>query len=203
MKTSAAGIALIKRNEGCRLEAYTDITGVWTIGFGDTLNVRPGMTITQQDAEERLVTRLANEFEPAVADAIGSTPTTQAQFDAMVSLAWNIGPAAFKKSTVAREHRAGNYQAAADAFRLWTQAGGRYVAALAKRREKERALYLSAAQPYPGPTPPAPDEPDEIPDGAIMSVQLGLRLAGDYDGPIDGIAGKDTKAGLQAFIGRL
>ena len=155
MKTSAAGIEIIKRNEGCVLTAYRDITGVLTIGYGDTQNVREGMTITQQEAEDRLATRLANEFEPAV-EAICIAPTTQPQFDAMVSLAWNIGTGAFARSTVARLHKAGQYAGAADAFRMWNKAGGKVIDALVRRRDEERALYLSA--------PAVPDVPQTAPE---------------------------------------
>src|SRR5690349_4997661 len=125
MKTSAAGLELIRRNEGCRLTAYLDTIAnpaVWTIGYGSTgPGVYQGLTITQQQADQILVDRLAHEFEPGVLSALQGAPVSQPQFDAMVSLAWNIGVGGFGKSSVARYHRAGNYQAAADAFRLWNK----------------------------------------------------------------------------------
>lgn len=145
MKTSPAGIALIKRFEGCQLEAYQDIVGVWSIGYGDTLDVGPATRITQQQAEDRLALRLAREFEPGVLEALQGAPVSQSQFDAAVSLSWNIGVGAFAKSSVARFHRAGDYAQAADAFRLWNKAGGSVIPGLVRRREEERALYLSGA----------------------------------------------------------
>src|SRR4051794_35312613 len=84
MRTSAAGIAIIKKYEGCKLTAYRDTIAdppVWTIGYGDTLNVRQGMTITQQEAEDGLTGRLAREFEPGVLAALQLAPVSQPQFD--------------------------------------------------------------------------------------------------------------------------
>lgn len=149
MKTSNAGLDLIRRNEGCILTAYLDRLAdppVWSIGYGDTLDVRPDMRITKREAEQRLADRLAREFEPGVMKALRGAPVTQLQFDAMISLAWNIGVGAFSRSSVARLHRAGEYAAAADAFRLWDKAGRRVLRGLARRREEECALYLSGTQ---------------------------------------------------------
>lgn len=167
MKTSPAGIDLIKRYEGCRLTAYLDRLAkppVWTIGYGETgPYVHEGLRYTQEQAETGLIRRLAEEFEPAVNEVAGAAPTTQPQFDAMVSLAWNIGTTAFlKQSSVARFHRQGKYTLAADAFRLWNRAGGVVLAALARRREEERALYLSGLPEAPtAPPPPAPVASDK------------------------------------------
>jgi lysozyme len=142
MRTSSAGLALIKTFEGCRLLAYRDVVGVWTIGYGSTKDVHPAQRITQAQAEALLVDRLAEEFEPGVLAAVAHAPTTQPQFDAMVSLAYNIGVGAFGGSSVARLHRLGHHEQAADAFLLWNRAGGRVVTALTRRRAAERVLYL-------------------------------------------------------------
>lgn len=194
MRTSAAGIALIKRNEGCRLETYTDITGTLTIGYGETgPYVVPGLHYTQAQAEEGLARRLANEFEPGVMAAIGSAPTTQTQFDAMVSLAWNIGVSAFTKSTVAREHKAGDYNAAADAFRLWNQSKGKMIPALARRREEERALYLSDAQVKPADAAPlVRGEAVECEIDADLLADLIRALQRVVGSEPDGIMGPNT-----------
>jgi lysozyme len=144
MKTNAAGIELIKRNEGCRLAAYLDSVGVWTIGYGDTgPHVVGDCTISQDEAEQRLVSRLEREFEPGVLRAIGDAQTTANQFAAMVSLAYNIGVGAFAGSTVARQHQAGNHAAAAEAFGLWNKAGGKVLAGLTRRRAEEAKLYAA------------------------------------------------------------
>jgi lysozyme len=176
VKTSQVGIDLIKQFEGCRLEAYQDIVGVWTIGYGSTKDVYEGMVITKQEAEDTLVERLADEFEPGVMSAIGTSPTTQNQFDAMISLAWNIGVGAFKRSSLARCHRAGYYEAAANMFIAYAHAGGKLVPALQRRREVEAALYRA---------------PDGIAAATVADVQRRLVALGHYIA-VDGIAGPHT-----------
>jgi lysozyme len=144
MKTNAAGITLIKSNEGCELTAYVCPAGRLTIGFGDTgPHVVHGMTITEEEAENLLAARLEREFENGVLRAIGDVPTTRNQFAAMVSLAYNIGVGGFAKSSVARFHREGNYEAAAEAFHLWNRGGGRVLAGLVRRRQEEADLYMT------------------------------------------------------------
>lgn len=147
MTCSPVGRALIERNEGLRLEAYPDPASggdPWTIGYGDTgPDVVPGLCITKEEASHRLTKRLDDDFGAAVNEAIGDAPTTQAQFDAMVSLSYNIGNGGFRRSSVLRLHLAGEYEAAADAFLLWNKAGGRVMRGLTRRRQEERALYLS------------------------------------------------------------
>lgn len=140
-RTGTAGLSLIKHYEGCRLEAYQDIVGIWTIGYGDTENVQPGLVITQAEAEERLRNRLARDFEPSVRQRL-TRLATQYQFDAMVSLAYNIGAIAFANSTLVRLFNAGDIQLAADQFPRWDKAGGKSVKGLRRRRAAERALYL-------------------------------------------------------------
>lgn len=190
MKTSPAGIALIKRNEGCRLKAYRDISGVWTIGWGETGDyVYEGLVYTQDMAELGLGRRLANEFEPAVNSIAAFAPTTQPQFDAMVSLAYNIGTGrldnpttpqnegrGFLGSSVARHHRAGNYPAAADAFWMWNRSGGEIIPGLVRRREEERTLYLSAL-PMPTPVPQPVSDAQRLREIAAELEAISVRLA--------------------------
>lgn len=132
---------LIKHYEGCQLKAYRDIVGVWTIGYGDTQNVQPDLVISQAQAEERLRARLARDFEPGVRAAL-TRVSTQGQFDAMVSLAYNVGVSAFANSTLVRLFNAGDIQLAGDQWTRWDKAGGVSVKGLRKRRAAERALYL-------------------------------------------------------------
>lgn len=143
----AAGLALIKRFEGLRLEAYQDVAGIWTIGYGHTRGVVPGMTITEAQADQALADDLGGA-EAVVDDATADVATGDNQFSAMVSLCFNIGSANFRASTVLREHRAGAFAAAADAFLMWnkTHVDGvlQEVAGLTDRRTAERALYLQA-----------------------------------------------------------
>jgi lysozyme len=184
MNTSPAGRELIERNEGCRLTAYQDIVGVWTIGYGHTEGVQPGQTITQAEADRMLSDDLAKVYGPGVQLAIGDAPTTQSQFDALVSLAYNIGVVGVAHSTVMRMHKAGNYRAAADAFLLWDKAGGEPVAALGRRRREEAQLYLSAAT-----------------DTTIKALQSTLQSAGFYKGAIDGRWGPQSRDALSRCIG--
>lgn len=150
-----AGLAIIKVGEGLYLTAIQDPGGVWTIGWGHTLGVVAGQHITQAQAEALLAQDLAN-FERGVG-AVANSPSSN-QFSAMVSLAFNIGMAAFKRSTALREHNAGNFSGAADAFLLWDKAhvDGQLVVlpGLDKRRAAERELYLTADSAK----PPPPEE---------------------------------------------
>lgn len=146
MKTNDAGIKLIKEFEGLRQKAYKDIAGIWTIGHGHTRTAVEGMEISIDRAHELLQGDL-KAAEEGVFRALGDTPTTPHQFSAMVALAYNIGVNAFKGSTVLREHKMGNHDAAAQAFLMWDKAtiNGKLtpVAGLKRRREAEAELYLT------------------------------------------------------------
>jgi lysozyme len=143
MKIGTKGLALIKRFEGLRLKAYLCPAKVWTIGYGSTgAHVKPGMEITEVQAEKLLLDDL-DRFEKAVSDAAPNA--TQDQFDAMVSLAFNIGIAGFQKSSVLRLHKAGRQSAAADSFALWNKGGGKVLAGLVRRRADEAHLYGGGA----------------------------------------------------------
>lgn len=141
-----AGLDLIKHFEGCRLHAYQDVAGIWTIGYGHTAGVCEGMIFTQAQADQALVADLG-DAELTVDAAVRGVATTDNQFAAMVSLCYNIGSGNFDLSTVLREHCAGHAQRAAEAFLLWNKAEVdgvlQVVAGLTRRREAERTLYLS------------------------------------------------------------
>lgn len=183
MKTSKAGLDLIKRWEGCRLTAYQDSVGVWTIGYGLTsaaglITVGKGLTITQKQADDYLVAALA-KYEAAVSKAISRT-MTQAQFDAFVSLCYNIGPGAFAGSTVVKRFNAGDIAGAADAILMWNKAGGKVLKGLENRRADERALFLTPAKdamPIPFPQPEATPSPMPKPGGLIAKWVLGIVAA--------------------------
>lgn len=141
-RVSPAGIALIKRWEGSRLTAYRCPAGVWTIGFGSTgAHVVEGLRIDEETAEHWLRRDLAS-FERVVAAACPASAS--AQFDAMVSLAFNVGGAAFRASTLVRLHNAGDFDGAAAQFGRWVLAKGRKLPGLVKRRADEARLYRSA-----------------------------------------------------------
>ncbi|WP_271077098.1 lysozyme [Aurantiacibacter sp. MUD61] len=151
----AEGIALIKGFEGCArvrddglIEAYPDPgTGgdPWTIGWGATGadrfhggRIARGTVWTQAQCDARLEEDLAR-YAKEVAQALGDAPTTQAQFDALVSFHYNTG--AIGKATLTRKHRAGDYAGAAREFDRWCYAGGRVLKGLARRRAAEAQLY--------------------------------------------------------------
>lgn len=144
MHTSPEGIAAIRGYEGCRLRAYQDIAGVWTIGVGHTGNdVHPDSHWTQEHADEVLAHDL-NRFELAVDSAIG-VPLTQGQFDALVSLCFNIGTAAFVNSTLVRLINQRDYRGAACQFVVWNKAGGVFQPALLSRRALELWMFARAS----------------------------------------------------------
>jgi len=145
MKVDSAGIELIGQFEGLRLNAYDDGTGVWTIGWGTTVypdgtKVKKGDSITLKQAKHYKAHSLA-KFEKAVNDAV-DVPLNQNQFNALVSLAYNIGVGAFTNSTLVKRLNEGNYKAAADQFLVWVNAGGKRMQGLVNRRNKERELFL-------------------------------------------------------------
>lgn len=141
MKISDKGLGLIKRFEGCELKPYICAGGKLTIGYGSTgPHVRPGVRITQQEAEELLRKDVAR-FD---ADVSKLAPVaTQGQHDALVSFAFNLGTDALRKSTLMRLHKAGDYTGAAEQFGRWVNAGGKRLNGLVKRRAAEAELYRS------------------------------------------------------------
>ncbi|ENQ1070488.1 lysozyme [Enterobacter bugandensis] len=146
MQTSEKGIALIKQFEGCKLTAYQDSVGVWTIGYGwtqpvDGKPIRAGMTIKQETAERLLKTGLVS-YESDVSRLV-KVGLTQGQFDALVSFTYNLGARSLSTSTLLRKLNAGDYAGAADEFLRWNKAGGKILNGLTRRREAERALFLS------------------------------------------------------------
>ena len=139
---SQKGINLIKEFEGFRAKAYKCPAGVWTIGYGHTAGVKPGMTITKEQGEAMLRKDL-KIYERHVSEALGSATTSQGQWDALVSFCYNAGPGNLRKSSMLRLHKQGKYKAAAEAFMAWTKGGGRVLPGLVRRRKAEKALYLS------------------------------------------------------------
>ncbi|MDV1795073.1 lysozyme [Enterobacter asburiae] len=145
MQTSEKGIAVIKQFEGCKLTAYQDSVGVWTIGYGwtqpvDGKPIRAGMTIKQETAERLLKTGLVS-YESDVSRLV-KVGVTQGQFDALVSFTYNLGSRSLSTSTLLRKLNAGDYAGAADEFLRWNKAGGKVLNGLTRRREAERDLFL-------------------------------------------------------------
>lgn len=150
--TSAVGIALIKNFEGLLLEAYQDVVGVWTIGYGHTHNVKPGQRITEQQAEQLLKEDL-RLFEKGVNRLVAelNIELTQCQFDALISFAFNLGLGNLRKSTLCKklylmkQHDQKSILAVADEFLKWNKAGGKVLNGLVRRRQAERNLFLGMA----------------------------------------------------------
>ena len=146
MKTSANGINLICGFEGLELKAYDDGVGVWTIGYGTTIvngiNVKKGDTCTIEQAKSYMAQDL-KKFESAVNTAV-KIPLNQNQFDAMVSLTYNIGIGALKSSTLLKKLNAKDYKGAAAQFDRWNKGGGKVMQGLVNRRAKERKLFEKA-----------------------------------------------------------
>lgn len=134
-------IDIVRKWEGCKLKAYQDIVGVWTIGYGHTGDVHAGMEITQDEAIDLLNEDL-ERFRACVMEAI-KVDVTASMYAAMVSLAFNIGCSAFKGSTLVKKVNARNFKDAAEEFLRWNKAGGRVVQGLINRRKDERELFLS------------------------------------------------------------
>lgn len=146
MRISDKGISLIKQFEGLKLTAYQDSVGVCTIGYGwtqpvDGKPIRPGMTIKEETAERLLRTGLVG-YESDVSKLV-KVKLTQGQFDALVSFAYNLGARALSTSTLLKKLNAGDYAGGADEFPRGNKAGGNVLPGLTRRREAERALFLS------------------------------------------------------------
>lgn len=155
LRPSRAAEELIKRFEGCAkkrpdgtLEAYPDPGSggdPWTIGWGSTgSDIRRGTVWTQAQADERFAQHL-QEFGKGVARLIDGVATSQNEFDALTSFAYNVGLGALEKSTLLKLHRAGDKIGAAGPFARWTKAGGRELTGLVRRRAAETEMYRGLA----------------------------------------------------------
>ena len=172
---SESTLALIRRFEGLRLAAYQDSAGVWTIGYGTTQyrngdKVRPGDRITEDEADAILREQLA-ECANAVRLLV-KVPLSPQQFDSLVSWTYNLGAGALRESTLLKRLNTGDYAGAANEMLRWVNAGGRPIEGLRRRREAERALFLSGVQP-PAEAPASPAQapvpqpaPEQTPEPA-------------------------------------
>ena len=139
MKISQEGINLIKKIEGCELEAYKCAAGVWTKGYGSTKGVKEGDTITQDEAEELLIKDL-EVFEKAVNDAV-KVAMVQCQFDALVSWTFNLGPGNLNSSTMLKKLNGREFDEVSEQMKRWNKANGKTLDGLIRRREAEALLY--------------------------------------------------------------
>lgn len=142
------GLELIKQWEGLRLEAYRDRACIWTIGYGHTSYagkplVRKGMCITQEQAEKILYEDL-KPFENAVEQSV-TVSLTDAQFAALVSFCYNVGTAAFCKSTLLKKLNQGDYEAVPVELQKWNKVGGKPLEGLVNRRAAEAGLWAKGS----------------------------------------------------------
>lgn len=171
MIVNQASIDLIKEFEGFRAEAYQDSVGVWTIGYGTTgragvgIDPKKGDVITEAEAEwylHKAVDKFAASISPAI-----TAPINENQFGAYVSLAYNIGPTAFKRSSSLRHFNAGNLSGAAQNILLWNKAGGKVLRGLVRRREAEKALFET----------PVAEKPKTAPQAGVWAAIAALLAA--------------------------
>lgn len=160
MKTSERGLELIVGFEGYRANWYDDGAGVLTIGFGHTGKLPKGFhaPLSADEALDLLVDYDLPRYEKAVTDLV-RVPISQNEFDALVSLCYNIGVRAFRDSTLLARLNEGQYNASAFQFEKWVYAGGGKMRGLVRRRNAEKGLFL-ATQPADriprGPYAPSP-----------------------------------------------
>lgn len=143
MTASPRAYGLIRRFEGLRLQSYRDPVGLWTIGYGTTHDAHPGQCITEDQANA-LLRQEVERIEPVLNAAI-TVPVTQQQFDACVSLAFNIGLGKFAKSTLLKKLNAGDSAGAAEEFAKWVYADSRKLAGLVTRRAAEAMMFRESA----------------------------------------------------------
>lgn len=152
MQINQDTLDLVKEFEGFRAKAYKCPAGVWTIGFGTTaaagvgIDPKPGVTVTEEEAEdllEKTMEKFGEQIKPFI-----TAPINNNEYGAFLSLAYNIGPGAFKKSSALRLFNAGDKAGAAKALLMWNKAGGKVLPGLTRRREAEKKLFLK-----PVPTP--------------------------------------------------
>ena len=139
MTASPRAYSLIKQFEGLRLRSYRDVTGVWTVGYGTTAGAHADQTITEEQADA-LLRQEVERLEPILSAAI-TAPVAQAQFDACVSFAYNLGAGAFSRSTLLKKINAGDMLGASAEFPKWVFASGREMPGLVHRRAEEKAVF--------------------------------------------------------------
>jgi lysozyme len=142
MNINQAGIDLLKRFEGLRLEAYQDLTGKWSIGYGHTDGVYKGMIIKPADAESFLKRDLES-FESVVRSRV-SLDLNANQFSALVCFAYNIGAYAFKTSVMLALLNDNKTEEAMDDLLNWCHHDGKIIQGLFRRRLAEKNLFFKS-----------------------------------------------------------
>jgi lysozyme len=138
MQTSPNGRKFIESNEGCRLTAYQDTKGIWTNGVGNTHDVVPGSTITQEKADADLESNLGQVEAVMNNPEIVKVPLNQNQYDALADFVFNVGIGAFENSTLLKLLNQSDFLGSANQFLAWVK-----QPELTPRRNRERALFLT------------------------------------------------------------
>ncbi|MBD5444999.1 MAG: lysozyme [Lachnospiraceae bacterium] len=142
MSISDKGVELIAKYEGCRLEAYKCPAGIWTIGYGHTAGVQPGQTLPSKEAAKALLKEDLKKYGGHVNSCVKnghiSFPLNQNQFDALTSFCYNCGSGTLQKLVSGRDAAT-----VAEKLLLYNKGGGKVLPGLVKRREEERALFIS------------------------------------------------------------
>lgn len=189
MDLSPIGRAALKSREGEVLTAYLDTEKVWTIGVGLTtasglIKVTPGLTITAATSDA-LFTEAVKAYAKPVSDL--GVKLEQHQFDALVSLCFNIGQPAFTRSTVAKRLKAGDIAGAAEAILMWNKPAAiisrrqgeydqfrtPYAVALPKARRGDRSPVKAPNFMAPVPAPAPAVLPKPVPPVAEATVKTG------------------------------
>ena len=139
MHISQEGVALIKKFEGCKLEAYLCPAEKWTIAYGRIKNVKEGDTCTQEQAEKWLNEELV-EYEEYVENLV-EVPLSQCQFDALVAWTYNLGPSNLSSSTMLKCLNKTEFERVPSEIKRWNKAGGEVLDGLIRRREAEAMLF--------------------------------------------------------------
>ena len=142
MEYSKQGLALTESFESCRLTAYQDVRGIWTIGWGTTgPDIVEGLVWTQNQADTALVYKM--QLAVSAVNRLVTIELSQGAFDALVDFCYNCGIGAFEGSTMLKLINAGNLEAAGEEFQLWDHASGKVVAGLLRRRIAEEQEFNS------------------------------------------------------------
>ena len=141
MKISLEGLSLIKKFEGCKLEAYYCSGGVLTIGYGHTGGVKETDVITQEEADKLLKGDVL-KFEEYVEDNV-IVELDQSQFDALVAWTFNLGPGNLRESTMLKKLNDADYASVPSEMKRWNKAGGKTLDGLIRRRNAEALLFQS------------------------------------------------------------
>ena len=159
MKVSPAAIAMIKHHEGVRTRPYRCPALLWTIAIGHVIDpthatvkyeerrnlpIPAGWDRTLTMAEvDAILAQDLSRFERGVLRLCPAATGRQGVFDSLCSFAFNVGLGSLQRSTLRMKTNRGEFEEAAEEFLKWTKAGGRVLPGLVKRRNDERALYLS------------------------------------------------------------